>query len=103
VSVGYADGWPRRLGGRGAAYFKGVRLPIVGRVSMDSMTLDVTALADSELAPGDVVELIGPHQTLEAVAADADTITYEILTSLGRRYARTYVGETALSPPEVTA
>lgn len=103
VAVGYADGWPRRLGGRGAAYFKGVRLPIVGRVSMDSMTLDVTALADGALAPGDPVELIGPHQTLEAVAADADTITYEILTSLGRRYARTYVGETVHPPLEVTA
>ena len=103
VAVGYADGWPRRLGGRGAAYFKGVRLPIVGRVSMDSMTLDVTALADGVLAPGDAVELIGPHQTLEAVAADADTITYEILTSLGRRYARTYVGETVRPPLEVTA
>lgn len=103
VAVGYADGWPRRLGGRGAAYFKGVRLPIVGRVSMDSMTLDVTALADGALAPGDAVELIGPHQTLETVAADADTITYEILTSLGRRYARTYVGETVHPPLEVTA
>ena len=103
VSVGYADGWPRRLGNRGAAYFDGVRLPIIGRVSMDSMTLDVTALDDGALAPGDAVELIGPHQSLEAVAADADTITYEILTSLGRRYRRTYVGETVHTPSEVTA
>lgn len=103
VSVGYADGWPRRLGNRGAAYFDGVRLPIIGRVSMDSMTLDVTALDDGALAPGDAVELIGPHQSLEAVAADADTITYEILTSLGRRYGRTYVGETVHTPSEVTA
>ena len=103
VAVGYGDGWPRRLGGRGAAYFKGVRLPIIGRVSMDSMTLDVTALADGELSPGDVVELIGPHQTLEAVAADADTVAYEILTSLGGRYARTYAGEAVHSPLEVIA
>lgn len=103
VAVGYADGWPRRLGGRGAAYFKGVRLPIIGRVSMDSMTLDVTALANGALTPGDTVELIGPHQTLEDVAADADTITYEILTNLGRRYRRTYVGERVHPPLEVVA
>lgn len=103
VSVGYADGWPRRLGNRGAAFFNGVRLPIVGRVSMDSMTLDVTALGRDVLQAGDAVELIGPHQTLEDVAADADTITYEILTALGRRFARLYVGETHCAPLEAKA
>jgi len=91
VAVGYADGWPRSLGGRGAAYFAGVRLPIVGRVSMDSMTIDVSGLPDGALQAGDGVELIGPHQTLEAVAASAGAIPYEILTGLGRRYARRYV------------
>ena len=103
VSIGYADGWPRALGGRGGAYFKGVRLPIVGRVSMDSMTLDVTALGEGALQGGDAVELICPHQTLEDVAADAGAITYEILTGLGRRYARSYVGESVHPPLEVTA
>ena len=91
VSVGYADGWPRRLGGRAAAYFGDVRLPIVGRVSMDSMTLDVSDLPDGALAEGDFVELIGPRQTLEAVAAGAETIAYEILTGLGTRFSRTYL------------
>ena len=95
VSVGYADGWPRRLGGRAAAYFGDVRLPIVGRVSMDSMTLDVSDLPCGTLAEGDFVELIGPHQTLEAVAAGADTIAYEILTGLGTRYSRTYLTQDA--------
>ena len=91
IGVGYADGWPRRLGGRAAAYLGDARLPIVGRVSMDSMTLDVSDLPQGALAEGDFVELIGPHQTLEAVAAGAETIAYEILTGLGKRYARTYL------------
>ncbi|MBA4011566.1 MAG: alanine racemase [Phenylobacterium sp.] len=91
VSIGYADGWPRRLGGRAAAYFGDVRLPIVGRVSMDSMTLDVSDLPEGALDEGDFVELIGPHQTLEAVAEAAETIAYEILTGLGKRFSRTYL------------
>ena len=95
VSVGYADGWPRRLGGRAAAYLGDVRLPIVGRVSMDSMTLDVSALPEGMLDEGDFVELLGPHQSLEAVAAAAETIAYEILTGLGRRFARTYLTQEA--------
>jgi alanine racemase len=92
IAVGYADGWPRRLGNVGAAYLGGVRLPIAGRVSMDSLTLDVSELAERGLALtlGDEVELIGPSQTLQDVADAAETIPYEILTSLGRRYHRTY-------------
>jgi alanine racemase len=99
IGVGYADGWPRALSNRGAVYFQGVRLPIAGRVSMDSLTLDVSALADQgiEIHPGDEVELLGDHQTLEAVADDAGTIPYEILTALGRRYHRVYLG--AVSEP----
>ncbi|MET0339318.1 MAG: alanine racemase [Caulobacter sp.] len=93
IAVGYADGWPRHLSNRGAAYYRGVRLPIAGRVSMDSITLDVTELAARglSLALGERVELLGPAQTLEMVAHDAGTIAYEILTNLGRRYHRTYV------------
>lgn len=93
IGVGYADGWLRHLSNRGAAYYNGVRLPIAGRVSMDSITLDITALPEGALQAGDMVELIGPHQPLEAVARDAETIPYEILTSLGRRYAREWLGE----------
>ncbi len=91
LSVGYADGWPRHLSGRGSAYIGGVRAPIVGRVSMDSMAIDVTDIADYLLYPGAPVELIGPHQTIDAVAAQAGTISYEILTRLGHRYARSYL------------
>ena len=90
IAVGYADGLPRALSNRGAAYFEGVRLPIAGIVSMDSITLDITDLPPATLKIGSLVELIGPHQTLERLAADAGTISYEILTGLGRRYRRIY-------------
>lgn len=106
IAVGYADGWLRSLSNRGAAYYRGVRLPIAGRVSMDSITLDASALADHglTLGLGDEVELLGPHQSLEDVARDAGTIPYEILTSLGRRYSRAYLDaarDTATPPIEV--
>lgn len=90
LSAGYADGLPRSLGNRGAAYWNGTRLPIIGRVSMDSLMIDVSGVAADALAAGTLVELIGPHQTLEAIAADAGTISYEILTRLGQRYHRQY-------------
>jgi alanine racemase len=92
IAAGYADGLPRALSPRGAAWFGDVRLPIVGRVSMDSIILDISALAEGALAPGQFVEVIGPHQSIDAIAADAGTISYEILTSLGRRFHREYVG-----------
>jgi len=88
VPVGYADGLPRSLGNRGAGWIAGMRAPIVGRVSMDSITLDVTDVPEDALYPGAPVELIGPHQTLDQLAADAGTISYELLTQLGRRYQR---------------
>ena len=95
VGVGYADGWPRWLGDVSAAFAGETRLPIVGRVSMDSMTIDVGALADGALRLGSLVELIGPHQTIDDVALQAGTIPYEILTSLGRRYDRRYLDDHA--------
>lgn len=95
IAAGYADGLPRHLSNKGAAYYGDIRLPIVGRVSMDSIILDITALPPGTLTLGSLVELIGPHQTLEAIAADAGTISYEILTSLGRRYERRYLSPAA--------
>lgn len=92
ISVGYADGWLRSLGNKGAAYHGTARLPIAGQVSMDSMTVDVTSLPEGALRPGDTVELIGPHQPADDVARACGTIGYEILTSLGRRYHRRYAG-----------
>ena len=90
IAMGYADGWPRQLSNRGSAYLGHIRLPFAGRVSMDTILLDVTDLPDGALGLGDFVELVGDHQTIEQVAADAGTIPYEILAGLGRRLDRTY-------------
>lgn len=88
VSVGYADGWPRALGNRGSARFDGHPVPLVGRVSMDLTTYDVTGTA---ARIGGWLELIGPGQTLDDVGTRAGTNGYEILTQLSRRYDRTVV------------
>lgn len=93
VSVGYADGWLRALGNRGAAWFNGTLLPLVGKVSMDTITLDANAVPAGALQPGVLVDLINEQQDVDTVAAQAGTIGYEVLTSLGQRYARRYVGE----------
>lgn len=90
IAAGYADGLPRSLSERGAVYYRGTRLPIVGRVSMDSITVDVSGLPEGTLTLGSLVEVIGPHQTLEDIARDAGTIPYEIVTGLGHRYHRQY-------------
>lgn len=91
VPVGYADGWPRSLGNRGSVYIAGQRAPIVGRMSMDSMTIDVTDVPVEHIYPGAPVELIGLHQSIDMVAHAAGTISYEILTQLSRRYERVHL------------
>jgi alanine racemase len=79
VALGYADGWPRSLSGKGWAHINAARVPYAGRVSMDLITLDVTGVA---CAAGDMVEMLGPNAQLDALAAAAGTIGYEILTGL---------------------
>jgi alanine racemase len=91
VGIGYADGYPRNLGNRGTAAVDGRRVPVVGRVSMDLLSLDVTGLPRDGVEVGAAVELIGPAVGVDEVAAAADTISYEILTGLGRRLVRQYV------------
>ncbi len=88
VPVGYADGWHRARSGRGAACFDGRAVPLVGRVSMDLTTYDVTDLP--EIGRGSFLELIGPGISVDTVAEAGSTNGYEVLTSLGRRFARTY-------------
>ncbi|MGE0419108.1 MAG: alanine racemase [Acetobacteraceae bacterium] len=88
AGIGYADGLSRALSNKGRGYSNGRALPLVGRVSMDLTTFDATDHPD--VAPGDWLEIIGPHQTLEAIARVCDTNAYEVLTSLGRRFARVY-------------
>ena len=91
VGVGYADGYPRSLSNTGSGYMGDTRVPIVGRVSMDLITLDVSDVPGAVARPGALVELIGPHNTVDDVAADAGTIGHEILTGLGSRYHRVYL------------
>ncbi len=90
VGVGYADGLPRALCNTGRASFDGKPVPLVGRVSMDLTTYDITD--HPEVRPGSWLELIGPDLSPDEVASRAGTNAYEILTSLGRRYQREYVG-----------
>lgn len=90
IGVGYADGYLRSLSNKATAVLHGVTVPLVGRVSMDLITFDITAVPDAKV--GDAMELIGPSHTIDDLADQAGTIGYEILTSLGARYARRYVG-----------
>ncbi|WP_410217605.1 alanine racemase [Paracoccus sp. (in: a-proteobacteria)] len=87
VDAGYADGILRAFSGSGARLYAGdVACPIVGRVSMDLITVDIT---DLDSVP-DMLDLICPQQPIDQLADLAGTIGYEILTSLGLRYQRTY-------------
>ncbi len=92
VAVGYADGYLRALSGAAHAHVGDISVPVVGRVSMDLLTLDVTDVPERDTAPGTLVDLIGPHHGVEDLAREAGTIGYEILTALGARFARAYVG-----------
>lgn len=97
ISLGYADGYPRNASWTdsstgGSALVGGVLCPFVGTVSMDLIIVDVSDAPVSAARRGAPVTLIGGALDLEAVGAGAKTIGYEILTSLGRRHARRYVG-----------
>ena len=92
IAVGYADGYLRSLSGCGQVSFAGHPAPVVGRVSMDLITVDVTDVPEDATRPGMMAEIIGDRRDADQVAAEAGTIGYEILTALGRRYARTTIG-----------
>ena len=90
LPIGYADGYPRLLSNRGQALVGGKRAPVAGRVCMDLTMLDVTDIA--KVQQGDEVVLLGTQEN-ETISADemaawADTISYEILTSIGARIPR---------------
>jgi len=90
LSAGYADGLHRLLSNRARGHVEGVACRFAGRVSMDLIGLDVT---DAPAArPGAMVEILGPCQGVDALAAACDTIGYEVLTTLGPRYARRWIG-----------
>jgi len=92
ISLGYADGYLRSLSNSGCVFVGDVPVPVAGRVSMDLVTLDVSRLPPGQPRPGDLVTCIGAAQPVDAVASAAGTIGYEILTALGRRFHRVYLG-----------
>jgi len=95
LGVGYRDGFPRALSQPlsktpAQVYIAGHFAPIVGRISMDLMTIDLTDVPPESARRGARVELLGDHVTIDDVARWAGTIPYEILTGLGSRFARLY-------------
>ncbi len=98
LAIGYGDGLARSLGNRGHALLKGIRVPIIGRISMDVTVVNISALDGVEV--GDVATLIGRDRheeiTVDEVAGRTGTIAYEVLTGLTARLPRIWVddGET---------
>jgi alanine racemase len=91
IALGYADGYFRNLINRAHVQIAGHRVPVIGRISMDLVTIDVTDVPEMASQPGAMVEVLGEHMTADDLADLARTSGYEIMTALGRRYARVYV------------
>lgn len=91
AAIGYADGFPRALSARATAVLDGTEFPLVGRVSMDLTTFDVTGLPEAAVRPGGFVTLIDAARDADALGARANTIGYEILTGLSRRAHRVWL------------
>lgn len=88
TGIGYADGLPRSGSNRAKFYWQGQPCPVLGRISMDLIAVDLSHLPDEAVRTGDWLEILGPHQSPDQLAADCGTIGYEILTSLGQRSER---------------
>lgn len=90
VGIGYGDGYPRHVSGKGAdVWIRGQRLPILGRITMDQMMVDVTAA--EEVLEGDEVELFGANIPVTEIAEKAETIVWEIFTGITPRVVRQYL------------
>ena len=90
IAMGYADGWLRSSSHRGSAHIAGKPAPVVGQISMDLLTLDVTSHDPATLIPGTYVDLLDERYGVDDAALAAQTIGYEILTGLGNRFHRVY-------------
>jgi alanine racemase len=90
LAIGYADGLMRSLSNKGKCYIQNYETPIIGRVSMDLITIDVTNVPEIFQKVGQDVEILGNHYTISDAAKAAGTIEYEILTNLGNRFERVY-------------
>lgn len=91
LAIGYADGYFRSLGGRAAVALNGHIAPVVGRVSMDLITVDVSGIPEELVRPGLFAEIIGPYLSADQLAQYSGTIGYEILTALGPRCRRQFI------------
>ncbi|SHI67927.1 alanine racemase [Aureimonas altamirensis DSM 21988] len=99
VGLGYADGYPRSAFGDSvegqrtapAVHVEGHSAPIVGRISMDMSMVDISGLPEGAVRPGSEVEFFGPNIPVDAVAAQAGTIAYELLTGIGARVRRVWI------------
>ena len=89
LAVGYADGLVRAGGPTAWGWLHGARRRYLGRISMDLIAIDVTG---ADVTPGEMVQLIGPDVPVDEAAAHAGTLAYELLTRLGPRAARRYLG-----------
>ena len=98
IALGYADGYFRTLINRTHVHLAGHRVPVIGRISMDLVTIDVTDVPEAESQIGALVEVLGTEMTADDLAEHARTNAYEVMTALGRRYARLYVDN-----PEIAA
>jgi alanine racemase len=92
IRIGYADGYPRRLGnGTGKVWIKGNRVPVIGTVCMDMIMIDITGI--SNVQEGDEVIIFGKNLPVQQIAEWAGTIPYEIMTGISQRVKRVYFEE----------
>ncbi|MEO0018329.1 MAG: alanine racemase [Verrucomicrobiota bacterium] len=90
IGIGYGDGYPRQVSGHAAeVWLRGRRFPILGRVTMDQLMVDVTDADD--VAEGDEVELFGPNLPVQEVARQAQTVVWEVFTGITPRVLRCYL------------
>ncbi|MDP4832742.1 MAG: alanine racemase [Rickettsiaceae bacterium] len=90
IPIGYADGFSRAFSNKGEVYINGFKAPVIGRVSMDLITIDVSNVPSEEVFLGASVEVIGDNCTPDKLAKISGTNSYEILTMLGDRYEKIY-------------
>ncbi len=100
IALGYADGYFRSLVNRTHVHLAGHTVPVIGRISMDLVTVDVSDVPEELCQPGMTVEALGPHLTPDDLAEHGRTNAYEVMTALGRRYHRACIDRFADVAPE---
>jgi alanine racemase len=91
IALGYADGYFRILSNQGFAFVSGHKVPLLGRVSMDMIALDISNIPESQITAKIRAEFINNQQTVDDIATQCKTIGYEIFTNIGNRVQRIYI------------